>query len=141
VTNRTVHYAGFWLRLLAILTDTFLIVLPSGVLVGLIFGQTALENPQASPEAGVFQITLLALIHIIMWHKFGQTPGKKAAFLKVVDASTFEKASYIKLTLRFALYFLSMVSLIGFFIGIFRKDKKMLHDLLSTTTVIRIPKE
>jgi len=141
VTKKTIHYAGFWLRLLAIITDTFLIVLPSGILVGLLFGQTALENPQASPEAGVFQVTLLAIIHIIMWHKFGQTPGKKAAFLKVVDASTFENASYLKLTLRFGLYFLSMISLIGFFIGIFRTDKKMLHDLLSATTVIRIPRE
>jgi len=141
VTKKTVHYAGFWLRLLAIITDTFLIVLPSGILVGLIFGQTALENPQASPEAGLFQVTLLALIHIIMWHKLGQTPGKKAAFLKVVDANTFENASYLKLTIRFVLYFLSMISLIGFFIGIFRTDKKMLHDLLSATTVIRIPKE
>lgn len=141
MTKKTIHYAGFWLRLLAIITDTFLIVLPSGILVGLLFGQTALENPQASPEAGVFQVTLLAIIHIIMWHKFGQTPGKKAAFLKVVDASTFENASYLKLTLRFGLYFLSMISLIGFFIGIFRTDKKMLHDLLSATTVIRIPRE
>jgi len=141
VTKKTIHYAGFWLRLLAVITDTFLIVLPSGILVGLIFGQAALENPQASPEAGVFQVTFLAIIHIIMWHKFGQTPGKKAAFLKVVDASTFENASYLKLTLRFGLYFLSMISLIGFFIGIFRTDRKMLHDLLSATTVIRIPKE
>ena len=141
MTKKTIHYAGFWLRLLAVITDTFLIVLPSGILVGLIFGQAALENPQASPEAGVFQVTFLAIIHIIMWHKFGQTPGKKAAFLKVVDASTFENASYLKLTLRFGLYFLSMISLIGFFIGIFRTDRKMLHDLLSATTVIRIPKE
>jgi len=137
-----IHYAGFWVRLLAVLTDTFLIVLPSGVLVGLIFGQEALNDPKGFPEAGIFQMLLLASIHIFMWRKSGQTPGKKAAYLKVVDAKTFQNASYMKLTLRFVLYFLSMLPLfLGFFMGLLRKDRKMLHDLLSQTAVIRIPQE
>jgi uncharacterized RDD family membrane protein YckC len=84
------------------------------------------------------QISLFLITYVWLWHKSGQTPGKKLAYIRVVDAKTFENAPYWKLTLRFIGYFISLITVIGFFIGLLRKDHRSLHDLISGTAVIRV---
>ena len=67
-----------------------------------------------------------------------QTPGKKMARLLVVDAKTLERASTLQLIVRFLGYLVSALPFfLGFFIGVFRRDKRTLHDLISHTAVIR----
>jgi uncharacterized RDD family membrane protein YckC len=75
-------------------------------------------------------------VHVVLWRRGGQTPGKKFAGIKVVDAKTLENASYLQLIVRFLGYFLTFITLNGLFILFLRQDKKALHDLLSATTVI-----
>ena len=62
---------------------------------------------------------------------------------KVVDWPSLEYVKKIVPTkvmfmyiIHFIGYFLAMISIVGFLIGIFRKDKRALHDLLSGTCVI-----
>jgi uncharacterized RDD family membrane protein YckC len=75
-------------------------------------------------------------ITVMLWRYDGQTPGKKLARIAVVDANTLKPAPYWKLIVRFLGYMLSLITLCGFFIGLFRTDKRALHDLISGTCVI-----
>ena len=98
--------------------------------------QKALQNPP-NPLSSILQIVLFMVITVELWHRYTQTPGKKLTRIRVVDAKTLAAATYFKLSLRFVGYFLSLVSVVGFFIGLFRHDKRCLHDLISGTAVIR----
>lgn len=145
-------YAPFWPRALGFATDLFMISIPIALIMMIAFGHdqmhsaTGLDvivqsdkarlNPP-NPIASVTQIGLYLVTYVLLWHRNGQTPGKKLAHIRVVDAKTLGNAPYWKLTLRFIGYFLSFVTLIGFFIGLFRSDKRALHDLLSGTAVIQ----
>lgn len=147
-----VRYADFWPRALGFATDLFMIGIPIALVMMMVFGHdqmhsaTALDvivhsdkarvNPP-NPVASVTQMALFLITYVVLWHLYGQTPGKKLAHIRVVDAKTLEHASYWKLTLRFIGYFLSLITLIGFFIGVFRQDKRALHDLISGTAVIQ----
>jgi uncharacterized RDD family membrane protein YckC len=132
----SVEYAGFWIRFLAIMMDTFMIITPIGVIIGIVFGYETLKDPDNNVWAGVIQILLYSIVTLSMWYKFDQTPGKKALHLYIVNAKTFKKPSLFMYIIHFIGYFLAMISIIGFLIGIFRKDKRALHDLLSGTCVI-----
>lgn len=147
-----VPHAMFLDRAKAFITDIFMIGLPVALIIMMLFGydetksagalDVIVHNEKAithapDPIASIVQIVLIMGIHIILWRQSGQTPGKKFAHIKVVDASTLKEASYLKLIVRFIGYFVSVLPFgLGFFLGFFRKDKKTLHDLLSGTTVI-----
>jgi len=47
-----------------------------------------------------------------------------------------KRANLLQLSIRFFAYFVSFITLVGFFIGLFRKDGRALHDFLSRTAVI-----
>lgn len=147
----TIGYAPFFSRALGFITDIFMIGLPVSLILMATFGydqmhtagamdvitnnQEALKNPP-NPLSSILQIVLFMAITVGLWHRYGQTPGKKLAHIRVVDAKTLQRASYGKLSVRFVGYFLSLISIGGFFIGLFRSDKRALHDLLSGTAVI-----
>ncbi len=148
--KQVVVYAAFLDRLKAFLTDIFMIGLPVAVIIMVFFGYDETKSAGAldvlvhdekarthapSPVASIVQIVLIMGIHVVLWKRDGQTPGKKFAHIKVVDAKTFKEASYAQLIIRFIGYFLSVLTL-GFFISFFRKDKRALHDLLSATAVV-----
>lgn len=147
-----VYYAGFWSRFLGFVTDVFMIGMPISLLLMVLFGydntmksadgldvlmqnEAALTNAP-DPTSSILQIVLSMTVYVIFWRMKGQTPGKKIARIKVVDANTFERASWLRLIIRFIGYLFSAITLIGFFIGLFRKDKRALHDLISHTAVI-----
>ena len=147
-------FAPFWPRAAGFVTDIFMIGLPISLLMMMVFGydqmntagglDVLVHDPKAqsnppNPIASITQIALFLITYVWLWHKSGQTPGKKLARTRVVDVKTLENAPYWKLTLRFIGYFLSFITVIGFFIGLFRKDKRTLHDLISGTAVIRVP--
>ncbi len=146
-------YAPFWPRVLAFMTDLFMIGLPISLLVMALFGydqmhtatgiDVIVNDPKAqtnppNPYASVLQISLFMLVYVLFWHYGGQTPGKKMARVRVVDANTLNDAPYWKLILRFIGYFLSLITLIGFLIGLLRRDKRTLHDLIAGTAVITV---
>jgi len=135
--KQDILHAKFLARGFAIVMDMFMITLPINLLVGTIFGMESLKNPDSSPIAGIVQISLLSLATIIFWKTTGQTPGKKAFNVQVVDSTTLEIAPLWKLLLRYIGYFISLITLIGFFIPLIRDDKKALHDIISGTMVIQ----
>ena len=150
-TTLVVTYVGFLERAKAFVTDIFMIGLPVAIIIMMMFGYDETKSATAldvivkdkkaiehapNPMASIVQIVLIMGVTVIFWRKEGQTPGKKFAHIKVVDASTLKEASYFKLILRFVSYFISLLTF-GFFFGFLRDDKKTLHDLLSGTAVIQ----
>lgn len=131
-----VKYAGFWSRLLAVFVDTFMILTPISILLGFMFGYESMKNPELNPEAGVLQMVAYAVITILFWSRSGQTPGKKFARIKLVDAKTLKQPPLWKLYVRYAGYFVTLISIIGFVVMFMRPDKRTPHDLLSGTAIV-----
>ncbi|WP_345970079.1 MULTISPECIES: RDD family protein [Sulfurimonas] len=148
-----VTYADFKSRALAFITDIFMIGIPITLIIMIAFGHDQMMNSAGgtdvlmnpaeakqhapNPYASITQMLLYAVTFVLFWHKSGQTPGKKMMQIRVVDARTFQTASWSRLLLRFVGYFLSALTLVGFFTGLLRRDGRALHDLLSGTAVIR----
>jgi len=131
----TVIYAGFAVRLKAFIIDIFMIYTPILYIIAYVImgGKDAFQASQTAPLAGVL---LYALIYATFLSRSGQTPGKKAYGIKVVDAGTFERIPFFKALLRFVTFLFSATIIYGILTPLFRKDKKALHDLISQTAVI-----
>jgi uncharacterized RDD family membrane protein YckC len=135
MSEENIPYAGWWVRAIAIIMDTTLIISPITLLIGLTYGMEALRDPSLHPEAGLIQVLLYGAIVSISWVRTGQTPGQKAFKIIIVDKTTQKTINYPQAILRFIGYFISMLTIVGFFLPVFRKDKRALHDIIAHTTV------
>ena len=148
-----VKYAGFWSRTLSFITDIFMIGIPITIIIMIFFGyeqmqtagfsdammQTQKAQAQApNPVASIVQFTLFMTAFVLFWKITRQTPGMKMARIEIVDAGSFKSASYLQLIARFLSYFISLF-LFGYLWGLMRRDKRMLHDLISHTAIIYKP--
>lgn len=98
----------------------------------------AAQEHAPNPIASLMQFTLFITAFVLFWKTSGQTPGMKVARIEIVDAKSFERASYLQLIIRFFSYFIS-VFLFGYLWGLMRTDKRMLPDLISHTAIIYKP--
>jgi len=138
-SSQKVKYANSIDKIKAFITDMFMIYAPILYFLAYVVmdGKDAFQNSQLAPFIGV---TLYGLIYATLISKFGQTPGKKAYAIKVVDDKTHENISFLRALWRFLTFLFSATILLGLFTGIYRKDKKSLHDILSNTIEIEIEK-
>jgi uncharacterized RDD family membrane protein YckC len=133
------NYASLFSRLKAFITDMFLIMMPIAYFVTyVIMGDK--DSFQNSSVARWSLSVVFDLIVVAFWVKTGQTPGYKAYELKVIDNETKKQPSLLRAILRYLLFLISATTIAGVLMGYFRKDKKMLHDILSKTTVISLEK-
>jgi len=130
-----VHYASIPDRIKAFITDMFMIYIPILYIITYVVldGKDEFQASNIAPFMGVL---LYGIIYTFLLYKFGQTPGKKAYLIKVVDAKTEEKLGLLQVVLRFIGFLLSATFLIGLIFPFFRKDKRSLHDLIAHTIVI-----
>jgi len=143
-------HAGFWSRTMAFTTDIFMIGIPITIIIMIFFGYDQMQsagfgdavmqtkNAQQhapNPLASIIQFLLYITTFVLLWRLTGQTPGMKMAGIEIIDVKTLERPSYLQLITRFFSYFLSLF-LIGYLWGLFRKDKRMLPDLIARTTLI-----
>ena len=149
----TVDYAGFWLRLVAMIIDGFILWAINYLITGLwnlasgipwsgISDQLVKEGITTVPfwqvRALVFFI-ILVMYFIAFWAWRGQTPGKMALRVKIVR---FNEApiGWGGAFLRFCGYIISFVTLlIGFFWVAFDGRRQGIHDKIAETFVVRIP--
>ncbi len=90
------------------------------------------------------QLTCILLIFIIpaiytiaLWKSLGATLGMMICKLKVVSIESHDRPSFIKIIVRYAVFFLSWFSLlIGFLWALFDSRKQTFADKLSNTIVI-----
>ena len=133
--NKTrVKYATYIDRIKALITDLFMIYIPILYIITYLVldGKDDFLSSQLAPLTGVL---LYGLIYSILIAKFGQTPGKKAYLIKVVDSKTGKNLSFFRAFLRFLAFLLTASTLLGLLLPLYRSDKKALHDLLIDSIV------
>jgi uncharacterized RDD family membrane protein YckC len=152
----TVDYAGFWLRLGAVLIDGVILwgfnYLMTGIWnisTGLVWSSISTQQIGDAVTVPVTHIGwrwLLFLIvfvayFMVFWAWRGQTPGKMLARIKItyLDGSNI---GWNGAFIRFVGYLISAVFLfIGFFWLPFDARKQGLYDKLANTYVIRLPRK
>ncbi len=142
----TIHYAGFWRRLLAFILDSFLFSAIIAPVQLLIYGRDYFY--WSSEQAGMFAVygpldflltTLLPVLLIAgFWIKLGATPGKLLMDCRVVDANTLQRLGWKQALLRCLAYIVSALPVyLGFVWIAVDKRKQGLHDKLAKTLVLR----
>jgi len=139
-------YAGFWIRVLAYLIDSLVMMAvscPLGVLLGL--GVVATGADQNSDSA-IFTNGFSNVLSILIgWLYFGllessswqATVGKKVLGLKVTDMDG-NRISFGRATGRYFAQILSgMICFIGFIMVAFTEKKQGLHDIVAGTLVVK----
>lgn len=134
--------AGFWLRLVAIMVDGFLIFLLQailGLLLVLIGGDSFnLHGPMSLLLQGF--TTLLSLFYWVFFTGYcGQTPGKMLLRIRVIRTDGGEigytKAFYREVIGKFIS---GLIFLIGYLMVAFDDQKQALHDRMARTYVVKL---
>ena len=151
-----VAYAGFWLRLVAIIIDFivlgfvgWIVFLPFAASMGFGMRGIFMGHPPSRPEdvfpmmGLVFRMwavrTVLHWLYFSLFESSGwqATLGKKALGLEVTDLAG-RRISFGRATGRYFGKFISLIILfIGFIMAGFTEKKQALHDILAGTLVIR----
>jgi len=138
--EKDVEYAGFWIRFVAVLIDTALVLAVILPLLALIYGVPYLIETRGSPPG--MANTLLSWVFppvavILFWLYRQATPGKMMVGVQVVDAETGGPLSLGQSIGRYAAYFLSVIPFcLGFIWAGFDRRKQAWHDKLAGTLVI-----
>lgn len=128
-------YSPYTYRVKAFITDMFMIYAPILYIITYLI-LDGKDEFQASQVAPLTAVTLYGLIYSVLLSRLGQTPGKKAYDMKVVDDKTGETIGFFRAALRYITFLLTAATLLGLFIPFYRKDKKALHDLVCHTLVV-----
>ena len=133
--KETLHYATIPDRIKAFITDMFMIYVPILYIITYVVlgGKDEFQSSDIAPLVGVL---LYGIIYVLFLYKSGQTPGKKAYTMKVVDAKTHKKITLSQAIVRFLGFLFSATILIGLIFPFYRKDKRALHDLIANTVVL-----
>jgi len=131
----TIHYAHYPDRIKAFITDMFMIYAPILYLITYVIlgGKDEFQSSQWAP---LFGVTLYGVIYAFLIAKFGQTPGKKAYEIIVVDDKTHKNIGFFRAFIRFVAFLFSATILFGLLTPFYRKDKKALHDMIASTVEI-----
>lgn len=123
-------------RLKAFTIDSFMLLMPILYIVFyVIFGSR--EGFQTHMVEGWLLVLVpYCILSTLFFLLKGQTPGYKAYDIMLVNAQTLQKANFIQLLVRFFLFLLAIVTIIGLLVPLFRKDKLSLYDIFSSTMAI-----
>ena len=133
--KETVRYATIVDRIKAFITDMFMVYVPILYIItyAIMDGKDEFQASDLAPFTGVL---IYGVIYVLFLWKKGQTPGKKAYEIRVVDAVTHKKLTLSQAILRFIGFLLSASILIGLIFPFYRKDKRSLHDIIANTVVL-----
>ena len=134
-TQTKYNYAKTTDRIKAFITDMFMIYVPILYIITYVVmgGKEAFQESNLAPFIAV---ALYGIIYSIFLSKTGQTPGKKAYEIKVLNEKSGEKLSFLNAYIRFIMFLFSSFTLLGLIVVFYRKDKKSLHDLVCGSVVI-----
>jgi uncharacterized RDD family membrane protein YckC len=143
--------AGFWIRVVAVIIDTAVILVAQAVLyavASMVFGGRS--SIAIRGAAQVFGAMLIAVYSVLFHWRWGQTLGKMAVDIRVVTCRpTPTSPGWLTdrgpLTLgcaalrQLASLLSSALLGVGYLMAGFRRDKRALHDLIAGTRVERLP--
>jgi len=127
-------------RIKAFITDMFMIMMPIMYVTTYII-LDGKDSFQGSEMARWITMIIYGLIVVILWVKKGQTPGFKAYDIILISDKDKQTLGFATATLRYIMFIVSAISIIGVIIPFFRKDKKTLQDLVMSTSVISVEKK
>lgn len=122
-------------RIKAFITDMFMIYVPILYIIAYVV-LSGKDEFQASSLAQFSGVAIYAIIYALFLSKTGQTPGKKAYAMKVIDEKNGKNLSFLRAVWRFIAFLISATTLLGLLLPLYRKDKKSLHDIMSSSKVI-----
>jgi len=135
------EYAGFWVRAVASIIDSVLLMIVIMPLIFLFYGDSIATGtePASMGFMGVFLNYILPAVACMMfWRYKAATPGKMLMGLKVVSLKDGSELSFGQIVIRYIGYYLSTIVLfLGFVWVAFDKRKQGLHDKISQTTVVK----
>jgi len=134
-------YAGFWIRVLASIIDTVLILLVTAPLLLAVYGADYWQS--ASLVSGGWDILVSyvfpAVAVILFWIYKSATPGKMILRLKVVSLGETPHLSVGQAVIRYIGYYPAMLALmLGLIWVAFDKRKQGWHDKMANTAVVRV---
>lgn len=154
-----IRYAGFWIRVAALIIDTIIVGVPILIVFFALEGSaihdyTVCVNNAVAAGAlvttcegnflgsiGYFELIGLAVqvaYFVILWSKFGGTLGQRLLGLHVVDAATGQHIGIGRALGRFVGYIISgLVLYIGLIWVAFDPRKQGWHDKMASTFVVR----
>jgi uncharacterized RDD family membrane protein YckC len=132
--GKKLDYAGFWIRVGALIIDTVIVQVVNVALAFIIVGGYDFVTPNVSVQ--IFSVVLGIIYYIAMESSSRQaTLGKMAVGIKV-GKSNGERISFLNATGRYFAKFLSALILgIGYIMVGFDSKKQGLHDKLANTYV------
>ena len=137
--NIPLAYAGFWIRVMAAVLDSLLLLMVMVPLLMVFYGPGLLfatESPGLAYDLINYVLPLIAVM--VFWQYRSATPGKIMMGLVIVDAKTLGKPSFGKLVLRSIGYYVSTIPLLLglIWVGI-DKRKQGWHDKIAGTLVLK----
>ena len=133
-------YAGFWIRLGAILIDTIILLILTSIPLTLVYGKEYWISDTLVHGGWDILISwvLPMVVTIWLWLRFFGTPGKMLLELKIVDEKTGSKISLGQAIGRYFGYIVSLLPLgLGFIWIAIDSKKRGFHDILAGTVVIK----
>lgn len=133
-----INYPAVWRRFAAMVYDSLLVTAISmayGALA-LTIGHFFFDNATQFTSGLGFQfgwLLVLLAFFCFFWMKGGQTLGMRAWRLQIRHKKNLALPSLIQCVLRCTL---APIGLLLFIVGLIRKDKQCLHDLISHTQVV-----
>lgn len=138
--DNDLKYVGFWKRTVAVLVDTFLIILVTLPILIWVYGIEYLNNEHMEKGSLYFIINYIfpTIAVILLWKYYQATPGKMIFKATIVDAKTGGKPTLKQWIIRYLGYFVSLLPFgLGYFWVAFDKKKQSFHDKLAKTLVIQ----
>lgn len=135
-------YAGFWLRVVAALIDTVLLIALTFPLLLYFYGWAYFDVQQTGFIAGTADLLISwvmpAVVVILFWRYKQATPGKMALSLRIADAATGSPPSTGQCIGRYLGY---IVATLPLFLGLlwvaFDRRKQGWHDKIAGTVVVK----
>lgn len=140
------EYAGFWLRVVAALIDSFIMILAILPVAWIFYqGDSDLVFATGLSESApnllfdfVINYIFPFLYSVLFWIYLEGTPGKRLLRLKVLDERTGHKLSFGQAASRYIGYIPStLVFFLGFIWIAFDRKKQGWHDKIAKTVVVR----
>ena len=136
------RYAGFWIRVLASLIDSVLIIVVTYPILIAIYGWAYFDGDSSGFVAGPVDFVLSwiapAVAAIAFWIYRQATPGKMIVSARVVDARTGGTLTLGQSLLRYAGYFVALLPVgLGILWVAFDARKQGWHDKLAKSVVVR----
>lgn len=122
-------------RLKAFIIDMFLIMMPIMYITTYLI-MDGKDDFQNSDMARWITSFVYGAIIVAFWKIKGQTPGLKAYELVILDKQSNETLTLSKSILRYVVFIVSAMSIVGWFVPFFRKDKATLQDMVAGSIVV-----